>query len=248
LGVAPIFKQTAFKTSQDNTPNQTKPNPTGKPKPPHQTPTPNPHRYTYLFDLSLRHGYPLLLVGATGTGKTTIVMRHMLGSSSGVLATAASGAQPAGDAGLEGSPGDAGGRAAAGERLVGGAAPDKWLPVFLTLSARTTANMMQDQVRVVLAGLVVLGLLISLVRGCGGVALDPAGLKDPLIKQDLQPQTHLIPPTHPIPPTPTHSTDRRTPGQAQAGHVRAPHRQACPGVCGRPQHARERGAGPCQGL
>jgi len=58
------------------------------------------------LDLALQHGTPLLLVGPTGTGKSTYVGRHLLS----------------------------------------GLPQDKWLPVLLTLSARTTANMTQDQV------------------------------------------------------------------------------------------------------
>jgi hypothetical protein len=104
----------------------------------HHRPSSSPfipiRRYTYLFDLSLRHRYPLLLAGPTGTGKTTLVMRHLLGRSGG------SGAAAAGD-GLDG-----GGAAAPPPALVGGVFSDKWVPVFLTLSARTSANVTQDQV------------------------------------------------------------------------------------------------------
>lgn len=119
-----------------------------------------PHcpRYTYLFDLSLSQGYPLLLVGPTGTGKTTIVMRHLLGgtapanSSKGFAAAGALESEQAAEQGEAAEP--AGGEAAGGKQggvpppgLVGGVAADKWVPMFLTLSARTTANMAQDQVR-----------------------------------------------------------------------------------------------------
>lgn len=62
---------------------------------------------TYLLDVALQHGIPLLLVGPTGTGKSTYVGKHL----------------------LTGLPQDA------------------WMPVNITLSARTSANMTQDQVR-----------------------------------------------------------------------------------------------------
>lgn len=60
-------------------------------------------RYTFLLDTALAAGQPLLMVGPTGTGKSTYINRH----------------------------------------LVGGLPRDKWVPVFVTLSARTTAGMVQ---------------------------------------------------------------------------------------------------------
>jgi dynein heavy chain len=99
-------------------------------------------RYTYLFDLSLRQGYPLLLVGPTGTGKTTIVTRHLLGNGGSGGGGGGGAAQSEGD----GGEGGGAGQPQAAPALVGGLAADKWVPVFLTLSARTTANMAQEQV------------------------------------------------------------------------------------------------------
>jgi dynein heavy chain len=84
-----------------------------------------------MFDLALRQGYPMLLVGPTGTGKTTIVTRHLLG-----------GSRRSPDSGADGWPGDD----SREQALVGGVPAAEWVPVFLTLSARTTANMTQDQV------------------------------------------------------------------------------------------------------
>lgn len=72
---------------------------------PHTT-TP-PCRVTFLLDVALQHNIPLLLVGPSGTGKSTYVGRHMQQG----LSQAA------------------------------------WQPVFITLSARTTAGMAQEQVR-----------------------------------------------------------------------------------------------------
>lgn len=64
-------------------------------------------RYTYLLDLALQHAQPLLLVGASGTGKTSIIAAHILN---------------------------------------GGLQQDLWVPVCITLSSRTSANMLQEQV------------------------------------------------------------------------------------------------------
>lgn len=64
-------------------------------------------RYTYLLDLALQHGQPLLMVGASGTGKTSIIAAHILS---------------------------------------GGLPQDLWIPVCVTLSSRTSANMLQEQV------------------------------------------------------------------------------------------------------
>lgn len=64
-------------------------------------------RYTYLLDLAVQHRQPLLLVGASGTGKTSIITAHLLN---------------------------------------GGLPADLWMPVCVTLSARTSASMLQDQV------------------------------------------------------------------------------------------------------
>ncbi len=36
------------------------------------------HRYTFLLDLALQDGQPLLMVGPTGTGKTTYMSRQLL--------------------------------------------------------------------------------------------------------------------------------------------------------------------------
>ena len=58
------------------------------------------------MDLALQHNQPLLMVGPTGTGKSTYINRH----------------------------------------LVSGLPREKWTPIFITFSARTTANMAQDQV------------------------------------------------------------------------------------------------------
>ncbi|KAG2501733.1 hypothetical protein HYH03_000233 [Edaphochlamys debaryana] len=69
-------------------------------------PTKDSARYTFLLDLALHFNQPLLMVGPTGTGKSTYINRH----------------------------------------LVSGLPKDKWTPVFVTFSARTTANMAQDQV------------------------------------------------------------------------------------------------------
>ncbi|KAG2451278.1 hypothetical protein HYH02_003884 [Chlamydomonas schloesseri] len=69
-------------------------------------PTKDSARYTFLMDLALQHNQPLLMVGPTGTGKSTYINRH----------------------------------------LVSGLPRDKWTPIFITFSARTTANMAQDQV------------------------------------------------------------------------------------------------------
>lgn len=65
-------------------------------------------RYTYLLDLAQQHGQPLLMVGASGTGKTSIIAAHILN---------------------------------------GGLPQDLWIPVCVTLSSRTSANMLQEQVR-----------------------------------------------------------------------------------------------------
>lgn len=66
-------------------------------------------RYTYLLDLALQHGQPLLMVGASGTAKTSIITAHILN---------------------------------------GGLSQELWIPVCVTLSSRTTANMLQEQVGV----------------------------------------------------------------------------------------------------
>jgi hypothetical protein len=77
-------------------------------------------------------------------------MRHLLGSGKGgggggaEPEEAAEAAETAAEGGM--------GAAAAAAALVGGMAADKWVPVFLTLSARTTANMVQDQVRLCIWG------------------------------------------------------------------------------------------------
>lgn len=63
-------------------------------------------RYTFLLDASLQHGQSLLMVGPTGTGKSTYINRH----------------------------------------LVQGLPKEKWTPIMLTMSARTTGNMTQEQV------------------------------------------------------------------------------------------------------
>lgn len=65
-------------------------------------------RYTYLLDLALQHSQPLLMVGASGTGKTSIIAAHILN---------------------------------------GGLPQELWIPVCVTLSSRTSANMLQEQVR-----------------------------------------------------------------------------------------------------
>ncbi|KAI8468854.1 MAG: dynein heavy chain 8 [Monoraphidium minutum] len=113
-------------------------------------PTIDTARYSFLFDLSLRQRYPLLLIGPTGTGKTTLVMRHLLGGGGGGGASSGGGGGggaggQAGEGGEdeEGSAHDSGGGSGG---LVGGLAAGKWVPVFLTLSARTTAGMTQEQV------------------------------------------------------------------------------------------------------
>lgn len=67
-------------------------------------------RYTYLLDLALQHGQPLLMVGASGTTKTSIIAAHILN---------------------------------------GGLSQELWIPVCVTLSSRTSANMLQEQVRFV---------------------------------------------------------------------------------------------------
>lgn len=107
-----------------------------------------------MFDLALRQRYPLLLVGPTGTGKTTLIMRHLLGGGSQRSASGEAGQEASGDTSPDSADaGQARDKAAAtGPALVGGLTPDKWVPVFLTLSARTTANMAQEQVSVLLAG------------------------------------------------------------------------------------------------
>lgn len=64
-------------------------------------------RYTYLLDLALQHGQPLLMVGASGTAKTSIIAAHILN---------------------------------------GGLSQELWIPVCVTLSSRTSANMLQEQV------------------------------------------------------------------------------------------------------
>ncbi|GLC47993.1 hypothetical protein PLESTB_000047400 [Pleodorina starrii] len=69
-------------------------------------PTKDSARYTFLLDTALQNNQPLLMVGPTGTGKSTYINRH----------------------------------------LVWGLPKDKWTPIFVTFSARTTANMAQDQV------------------------------------------------------------------------------------------------------
>lgn len=65
-------------------------------------------RYTYLLDLALQHNQPLLMVGGSGTGKTSTITAHILN---------------------------------------GGLSQDMWIPVCITLSSRTSANMLQEQVR-----------------------------------------------------------------------------------------------------
>lgn len=64
------------------------------------------HRYTFLLDTALQNNQPLLMVGPTGTGKSTYINRH----------------------------------------LVRSLPKDKWTPIFVTFSARTTSNMAQEQV------------------------------------------------------------------------------------------------------
>lgn len=61
-----------------------------------------------MLDLALQHGQPLLMVGASGTGKTSIIAAHL---------------------------------------LAGGLSQDMWMPVCVTLSSRTSASMLQEQVR-----------------------------------------------------------------------------------------------------
>lgn len=106
-----------------------------------------PHfiRYTYLFDLALRQGYPVLLVGPTGTGKTSLVARHLLGG--GRAADAAAAAADGPDTPGGGGGGNGGGGAGGDGGAVGGAPRGKWQPVFLSLSARTSAGMAQEQAR-----------------------------------------------------------------------------------------------------
>lgn len=67
-------------------------------------------RYTYLLNLAVTHGQPLLMVGPTGTGKSTYINRYL----------------------LQGLP------------------QDVWVPLNITLSARTTSNMVQEQVGICL--------------------------------------------------------------------------------------------------
>lgn len=64
-------------------------------------------RYTFLLNLAIQHRQPLLMVGASGTGKKSIMAAHLLN---------------------------------------GGLSADEWLPVCITLSARTSAAMLQEQV------------------------------------------------------------------------------------------------------
>eukprot|EP00879_Flechtneria_rotunda_P024458 GHRR01025929.1.p1 GENE.GHRR01025929.1~~GHRR01025929.1.p1 ORF type:complete len:382 (+),score=98.71 GHRR01025929.1:177-1322(+) len=71
-------------------------------------PTKDTARYSYLLDLAVQHRQSLLMVGPSGTGKTSIIAAHLLG-----------------------------GR---------GLSPEQWVPIAITLSARTTANMLQQQV------------------------------------------------------------------------------------------------------
>lgn len=66
-------------------------------------------RYSYLLDLAVQHRVPVLLAGASGTGKTCTIAAHLM---SGI-----------------------------------GLPHEHWLPLAVTLSARTTAAMLQDQVR-----------------------------------------------------------------------------------------------------
>ncbi|KXZ55711.1 DHC8 protein [Gonium pectorale] len=69
-------------------------------------PTKDSARYTFLLDTALQNNQPLLMVGPTGTGKSTYINRH----------------------------------------LVSVLPRDKWTPIFVTFSARTTANMAQEQI------------------------------------------------------------------------------------------------------
>lgn len=70
---------------------------------------PPAHSYSFLLELTLQHGTPLLLVGASGSGKTAIIQQRLLGA--------------------------------------GGLPAESWLPVCVTLSARTSAAALQEQVR-----------------------------------------------------------------------------------------------------
>jgi dynein heavy chain, axonemal len=68
-------------------------------------PTAESTRHTHLLDLAVRHGYPFLTVGPTGTGKSVQTASYLA-----ALPTS------------------------------------QWAPMFVTLSARTTANMTQEQI------------------------------------------------------------------------------------------------------
>ena len=68
-------------------------------------PTPDSARYTFLTGLSVRHDYPCILVGPTGTGKSVYVQRYLLSLPK-----------------------------------------ESFVPITVTMSARTSANMTQDQI------------------------------------------------------------------------------------------------------
>ena len=110
-------------------------------------PTSDSARYTYLLDLAVQHGYPCVVVGPTGTGKSVYINRYLVNLPK-----------------------------------------DRFTPICISMSARTTANQTQEQVD---------GRLDKRRKGVYG---PPPGRKAIVFVDDLNMPTLEVPtPASPLP-------------------------------------------------